>query len=135
MEAAALNGVEKRCGIMQGDAFEQMQAMNAQGIKFDIVLADPPAFVKSRKDIGAGMKGYEKVARLAGGLVEEGGLLFVASCSHHATRERFNQAVLKGGRKADGEPKILRQTGAASDHPVHPKLPQSEYLKGLLLSL
>jgi 23S rRNA (cytosine1962-C5)-methyltransferase len=129
-KAAQKNNV--RCSYIQGDAFEVMQRLGKEGRQFNIVLADPPAFVKSRKDIAAGLKGYEKIARLAAPLVKSGGLLFVASCSHHASRGAFNNAVIKGaGRDAA----ILKQTGAAPDHPRHPKLPQSEYLKGLLLKL
>jgi 23S rRNA (cytosine1962-C5)-methyltransferase len=133
-KSATLNGLEN-CHYQQGEAFAVMQALAAQGKTYDIVLVDPPAFVKSRKDVGAGLKGYEKAARLAASLAAPGGKLFVASCSHHAPRERFNQAVLAGVRKTGREARILRQTGASADHPIHPKLRESEYLKGLLLSL
>ena len=103
--------------------------------RFDIVLADPPAFVKSKKDIAAGLKGYEKVARMAAALAKPGGLLFVASCSHHAGRSAFNKSVLDGVKKAGLKAEILKQTGAAPDHPRHPCLPQNEYLKGILLRM
>lgn len=132
-KSAAHNNVT--CEYIQGDAFEVMQKMAHENKMYDVVLADPPAFVKTRKDIASGMKGYEKVARLSAALVKPGGILFVASCSHHAGREAFNQAVLSGVRKAQREPHILKQTSAAADHPVHPKLPQNEYLKGILLQL
>lgn len=131
--AAEMNGVD--CDYRQGDAFEIMEKLGREGRSFDMVLADPPAFVKSRKDIAAGLKGYEKVARLAAGLVAPYGTLFIASCSHHAGRSAFKKAVLSGVEKAGRTAEILKQTGAAPDHPVHPKLPQSEYLKGLLLQL
>ncbi|MDE3059420.1 MAG: class I SAM-dependent rRNA methyltransferase [Pseudomonadota bacterium] len=120
---------------MQGDAFETMERLAGEKQQFDIVLADPPAFVKSRKDIAAGLKGYEKVTRLAAALVLPGGLLFVASCSHYASRSSFDKAVQDGIAKAGREGAILKRTGAAPDHPCHPRLPQSEYLKGILLRL
>lgn len=132
-KAAALNGVT--CAALQGDAFEVMQRLAKENKRYDIVLADPPAFIKSKKDFASGMKGYEKVARHAAALVNPGGLLFVASCSHHASRGAFNNAVLEGVKKAGRGAEILKQTGAAPDHPRHPLLPQSEYLKGLLLKL
>lgn len=132
-QAAALNHVS--CEYVQGDAFEVMQGMAQKARRFDIVLADPPAFVKSKKDFASGMRGYEKVARHAAALVAPGGLLFVASCSHYATRESFNRAVLAGVKKAGRDGKILKSTGAAPDHPRHAQLPQNEYLKGLLLQL
>ena len=61
--------------------------------------------------------------------------MFAASCSHHATRSRFNRAIIAGIKKAGRAAKIIKETGAAPDHPAHPHLPQSEYLKGLLLKL
>jgi len=131
-QAAKLNGLSG-LDYQQGDAIAVMQRLFDEGKRFDIVLADPPAFVKQKKDVASGMKGYEKVARHAARLVAPGGLLFVASCSHHATRPKFNQAVLKGA-KADGRGfTTVTQTGAGADHPIHPLLPQSEYLKGILL--
>jgi 23S rRNA (cytosine1962-C5)-methyltransferase len=135
MQAAGRNGVQARCRTVQGDAFERMQQMAAQGQAFDMVLADPPAFVKARKDIATGLKGYEKVARLAAPLARDGGMLFVASCSHHAGRSAFNKAVLEGVAKAGFAAEILRQTGAGIDHPRHACLQQNEYLKGILLAL
>ena len=112
-----------------------MERLRKEGKTFDIVLADPPAFVKSKKDIAAGLKGYEKVARMAAALVKPGGLLFVASCSHHAGRSAFNKAVMDGVAKAGMKAEILKQTSASPDHPRHNSLPQNEYLKGILLRL
>ena len=130
-KAAGRNGVQ--CAMRQGDAFEVMEALIGEGRRYDIVLADPPAFVKSKKDIASGLKGYAKVARLAAQLVAPGGMLFMASCSHHAGRSAFNKAVLDGVAKAGRRAEIVKQTGAAADHPRHPSLPQNEYLKGVLL--
>lgn len=130
---AARNGVRVEC--VQGDAFAVMERLAKEGKRYDIVLADPPAFVKSRKDIAAGMKGYEKVSRLAAGLCVDGGLFFTASCSHHASRGAFTNAVLAGAKKAGYAGTILKQTSAGIDHPLHAKLPQNEYLKGVLLKM
>jgi 23S rRNA (cytosine1962-C5)-methyltransferase len=132
-KTAARNAVSVAC--VQGDAFEVMAKLAAAGERYDVVLADPPAFVKSKKDIAAGMKGYEKVVRLAAGLCAPGGVLFTASCSHYASRGAFNNAVMLGAKKAGFTPHILKQTGTGADHPAHPKLPQGEYLKGILLQL
>jgi 23S rRNA (cytosine1962-C5)-methyltransferase len=132
-ESAALNGVS--VDMLQGDAIRVMQQLAAEGKRYEVVSADPPAYVKSKKDIAAGMKGYAKVAAHAAALVTPGGLLFVASCSHHASRGAFNKAVLEGVKKAGRTAEIVRQTGASADHPRHPKLPQSEYLKGIILRI
>lgn len=133
--AAKRNGVYKCCTFMQGDAFETMLKLAKEKRAFDVVLADPPAFVKTKEHIGSGMKGYEKVARLAAALTAPGGMLMAASCSHHATRPRFRQAVLSGLEQAGKSAKVLAFTGHAADHPVHPQLPQSEYLKALFLRM
>lgn len=132
-KAATRNKVVIEC--CKGDAFAVMEEFARAGKKFDIVLADPPAFVKSKKDIASGLKGYEKVARLAAKLVAPNGLLFVASCSHHAGRSAFNKSVLDGIKKAGFTGEIIKQTGAAGDHPRHPLLPQSEYLKAVLCKI
>jgi 23S rRNA (cytosine1962-C5)-methyltransferase len=134
-QAASLNHVEEKCEYLKGDAAEVMQALHKEGRQFDVVLVDPPAYIKSKKDFEAGMKGYEKLARLAAPFVKPDGHLFMASCSHHATRSRFNKSVTDGLKKAGRQGKILKETGASFDHPRHPALPQSEYLKGVLLQM
>ena len=116
-------------------AFVAMEKLAKENVKFDVVVSDPPAFVKTKKDIESGIKGYEKVAKLSSPLVAEGGYLFVASCSHHASRSRFNKAVLAGVKAAKRTAEVVKQTGADIDHPLHGLLPQSEYLKGILLKL
>ncbi len=135
MQAAALNGVEAQCTKLQGNAFEVMEALAKQGKRYEVVIADPPAFVKTKKDIASGMKGYEKVTKYAAALVAPGGLLYVASCSHHAQRHAFAKAVEQGIKKAGREGKLIATLGHAADHPVHPQLPQSEYLKAVVWRL
>jgi len=133
--SAALNGVEGRVTAQRGEAFETLEKMVTEKKRFDIVCADPPAFVKSRKDLNVGSKAYRKLARLASQAVEPGGLLFIASCSHNMPVADFatqvSRGVLEGGRSA----KQLYTTGAAPDHPVHPFLPESAYLKALILQV
>lgn len=101
--------------------------------RFDVVVADPPAFAKSKKDVGPASKGYRKLARMAATLVAPSGLFFMASCSHAITRERFDEEVLRGVHEAGRSARILARTGADMDHPAHPALPENSYLKGLLL--
>ena len=135
MSAAGLNGVEARCRALRGDAFAELERMAAAGERFDVVVADPPAFVKSRKDIGPGARGYRKLARLSAALVAPGGFLFAALCSHHVGPELFAEQVARGLDDAGRGGRILASTGAGADHPVHPHLPESAYLKGQLLQL
>ncbi|MBL8670185.1 MAG: class I SAM-dependent rRNA methyltransferase [Alphaproteobacteria bacterium] len=139
-EAAAQElGVAERCAFHKSDVFAALEHLARQGERFDIVVADPPAYVKSKKDLQQGLKGYRKLARLAAGLVAPGGLLFIASCSHAVDAPSFQHQVARGLADAAAESgrgaRILAATGAAPDHPVHPLLPESAYLKGLLLAL
>ena len=133
--AAVLNGVDNRVTIQRGEAFEALESMIAGKKRFDIVCADPPAFVKSRKDLNVGSKAYRKLARLAAQAVEPGGLLFIASCSHNMPVADFATQVSRGIHEGGRSAKQLYATGAAPDHPVHPFLPESAYLKALILQV
>ncbi|HEV2264600.1 MAG TPA: class I SAM-dependent rRNA methyltransferase [Stellaceae bacterium] len=133
--AAAANGVEARCRFARAEAFVELERLAAAGERFDIVVADPPAFVKSKKDLGAGLRGYRKLARLAASVVAPRGVLFIASCSHNVGVAEFAEAVRRGIFDAGRDGRILQSAGAAPDHPVHPFLPESAYLKSELLAL
>ncbi len=133
--AAGLNGVAGRCAFVRAEALRTLAEFAAEGRRFDIVVADPPAFAKSRKDLSSGLKGYRKLFRLAARLVAPAGFLFAASCSHHVDAARFAEAVRKALRDAGRAGRILYAGGAAPDHPVHPCLPESAYLKTALLAL
>lgn len=134
-QSAALNGCAERCNFVKADAFNEMERLAAAGERYDVVVADPPAFVKSRKDLKAGIKAYRKMMRLAAKLTAPGGCLFVASCSHHMTAELFDEQIRKTLADANRAARILRQAGAAPDHPLHPFLPESGYLKAVALQL
>ncbi|QQS14425.1 MAG: class I SAM-dependent rRNA methyltransferase [Rhodospirillales bacterium] len=133
--SAAMNGVESRCAFTKAEAFEEMTRLHKAGERYDIVVCDPPAFVKSRKDLKPGAQGYRKMTRLAAPLVAPGGLLFAASCSHLVDPPLFADQVRRGLHDAGRDGRILRTSGAGMDHPVHPGLPETAYLKGLLLQL
>jgi 23S rRNA (cytosine1962-C5)-methyltransferase len=133
--AASRNGLDERCRFARGDVFAELERLGRANERFDVVAADPPAFVKSRKDLGPGLRGYRKLARLAATLVAPGGILFLASCSHNVTVEDFGESVRRGLADAERTGRILRASGAAPDHPVHPDLPESAYLKALTLAL
>lgn len=102
---------------------------------FDLVVVDPPAFVKSRKDLAAGLRGYRKLVRLAARRVARGGVLFAASCSHNVGAEQFAAEFGRGLGEAGRLGRILRFAGAGPDHPVHPMLPESAYLKAIVAQL
>lgn len=133
--SAKLNGVEARCRFLKGEAFAELERLHGQGERFDLVIADPPAFARSKKDLGPALRGYRKLARLAAALVAKGGVLFIASCSHQVEPDAFAQEVRRGIHDAQREGRVILSSGAAPDHPVHPFLPESAYLKAETLVL
>jgi len=132
---ARRNGLEGRVDAVRAEAMEALERMGGQGTRFGVVVADPPAFAKARKDVPQAVRAYARLARLAAGLVAPGGILFVASCSHHVPSGEFADAVIAGLQRARRDARILAMTGAGPDHPVHPMLPESAYLKALTLQL
>jgi len=132
-ESARANGVTIKA--VKADVFEELERLKAAGERFDIVLADPPPFVKSRKDLEPGAKAYRKLARLVADVTAPGGLLMVASCSHNIPLERFAQECAQGLLRAGRRAAMIHQAGAGPDHPVHPLLPESAYLKAVAYAL
>ena len=133
--AAELNEVGRMCSFRRGEAFAEAGGLAANGERFDIVIADPPAFAKSRKEVPAALRGYRKLARLAASVTASGGILFIASCSFHVGAAEFADAVRRGLADAGRAGRILRVAGADADHPIHPALPETAYLKTLTLAL
>ena len=133
--AAAGNDLEGRCSFRRADVFAELEHLAKSAERFRVVVADPPAFVKSRRDLGSGLRGYRKLTRLAAVLVEPGGFLFVASCSHNVDAAALSTEVVHGAYAAGRSGRIIREAKAGPDHPVHPHLPESAYLKSLLLQL
>jgi 23S rRNA (cytosine1962-C5)-methyltransferase len=133
--AAEANGVGAICEFRRADAFEELERLAAAGAKFGVVIADPPAFVKSKKDLQAGTRAYRKMTRLAASITAPGGFLLVASCSHNVDVPLFAEQVARGLDDARRTGRILRTGGAAADHPVHPHLPETAYLKAQILQL
>ena len=134
-EAAKLNGVAAVCSFLRGDAFRTLEEFARDGRSFDIVVCDPPAFVKSKKDLASGLKGYRKLIRLAAGCVRPGGFLFAASCSQQVDSGQFAEALRGALRSVRRTGRVLHRGGAGPDHPIHPYLPESAYLKAMLLQL
>ncbi|MDE3117065.1 MAG: class I SAM-dependent rRNA methyltransferase, partial [Pseudomonadota bacterium] len=134
-EAAAANKVSSRCRFVKADVFEELERLAAAKETFDVVIADPPPFVKAKKDLEAGAKAYRKLARLAAGVTAPGGFLFLASCSHNMPADRFALECALGIQRAGREAALLRQAGAGPDHPVHAMLLETGYLKALVYAL
>ncbi|MCC5973510.1 MAG: class I SAM-dependent rRNA methyltransferase [Rubellimicrobium sp.] len=132
-------GLAERFETRTGDAFDVLSALGQEGARFGLVVCDPPAFAPAKPALEAGLRAYEKVARLAAPLVGEGGYLVLCSCSHAADLARFREASLRGvGRALAGTGRVAQviHTGfAGPDHPLHPALAESGYLKALFLRL
>jgi len=127
------NGVVGRVSGLQGDAFEVLRVLRDQEERFDLVILDPPAFVKRRRDEKEGTQAYRRLNRLGLELLEPGGLLVTSSCSFHLGREAFLRAVQQAARRAGRSLQLLEAGGQGPDHPVHPAIPETAYLKTFVL--
>ncbi|MGM8226119.1 class I SAM-dependent rRNA methyltransferase [Cellvibrio sp. ARAG 10.3] len=128
---AELNGVSERVSTIQGKAIEVMKHLIAQDEHFDVVVLDPPAFIKRRKDQKSGEAAYRHVNELGMRLLGRDGLLVSASCSMHLHRDTLLDIVRGAGRHLDRHVQIIGQGGQGPDHPVHPAIPETDYLKAI----
>lgn len=133
--SASAAKVANRCEFRRADVFAELERLAAAGERFRLVVADPPAFAKSRKDVPVALRGYRKLARLAATLVEPDGFLFVASCSHNVDAEAFGAEVAHGITRLGRDGRVVIRAGAGPDHPVHLHLPESAYLKSMLVQI
>ncbi|WP_116133722.1 RSP_2647 family RNA methyltransferase [Tropicimonas sp. IMCC34043] len=128
-------GASERLSIRRGDAFDAMEALAAESATFDLVVCDPPAFAPSKQALDAGLRAYERVARLAAPLVAPGGYLVLCSCSHAADLSRFRNASARGIGRGGRRGQLLHTGFASPDHPMLPQLAESGYLKALAFRL
>jgi 23S rRNA (cytosine1962-C5)-methyltransferase len=112
-----------------GDVSETLKSLAEKNKKFDMLILDPPSFTKSKKNIPAALRGYKEINAAAMRLVNSGGYLVTASCSHHITEEGFLSAIEQAAVKAKRFVQLLEFGGAAPDHPVIPAMPETKYLK------
>lgn len=132
---AAAGGVSDRLATRQGDAFAVMEGLAAEAARFDLVICDPPAFAPAKPALDAGLRAYERVARLAAGLVAPGGYLVLCSCSHAADLTAFRNASARGIGRAGRRGQLIHTGQAGPDHPVLPQLAETGYLKALFFRL
>jgi 23S rRNA (cytosine1962-C5)-methyltransferase len=134
-EAAAANGFGERCRFVKCDVFAELERLAQAEKRFDIVICDPPPFAPSRKDLESAARAYRKLARAAATLVAPGGFLMLASCSHNMPAMRFAAECAAGLARAGRRAALIREAGAGPDHPAHPMLPETSYLKTLTYAL
>ena len=118
-----------------GDVSETLKLLGEKNKKFDMVILDPPSFTKSKKNIPAALRGYKEINASAMRLVNAGGFLVTASCSHHITEDGFLSTIEQAAVKAKRNVQLLEFTGAAPDHPVIPAMPETKYLKFAIFAI
>ena len=134
-QGAEASGFADRFTTRQGDAFAVLEALGTEGAQFDLVIYDPPAFAPAKPALEAGLRAYERVARLAAALVAPGGYLVLCSCSHAADLHAFRNASARGIGRGGRRSQIIHTGFAGPDHPVLPQLAESSYLKALAFRL
>jgi 23S rRNA (cytosine1962-C5)-methyltransferase len=137
LEAVAANAhrndVAERVQTLRGDAFAVLRELRAAGERFDVVVLDPPAFVKRKKDLREGTLAYRRINEAALGLLERDGVLVTASCSYHMDRDGLLRTVQQAGRHLNRSLQLLQEGHQGPDHPVHPAIPETAYLKAFFL--
>ena len=133
--SAARNDLASVLSVERREAFAALDELVTAKERFGLVIADPPAFVRSKKELKPGLRGYRKLARAAATLVGEEGFLAIACCSHNVAPDAFADEVRRGLRDAGRSGRLIRQAGAGPDHPSHPALAESAYLKFLVYAL
>ena len=128
--SAEANGLDQ-VRTERADAFDALATLRAAGEKFDVVVIDPPAFIKRRKDIPKGQAAYRKLNQLAMQVLARDGVLVSCSCSHHLAQEYLMLAIQQSARHLDRFAQIVEVGGHAPDHPIHPAIPETRYLKAL----
>jgi 23S rRNA (cytosine1962-C5)-methyltransferase len=138
--ATALEGAAKNAQLndipletLCGDAFEVLKTFREERRRFGVVIVDPPAFIKRRKDLSSGTSAYRRLNQLALPLVEHGGYLITGSCSQHLSAPALLEQVHAAARHVDRQIQVVETGGQSRDHPIHPAIPETAYLKMLFL--
>ncbi len=130
---ASANNLQDKVSCIEGDVFDVCKQLKEAGERFDVVIADPPAFIPRRKDQKAGELAYQRLNQLAMRLLSKDGLLVSASCSMHLSRDALIKAISLAGQTLEKQLQILEQGGQGPDHPVIPVIPETDYLKAVFV--
>lgn len=129
------NGLADRVSAVRADAFDYLKALREQRERFDVVILDPPAFVKRKKDLAEGRIAYRRLNELGMQALERDGILITCSCSYHMPRTVLLDGVQQGARHLDRQAQLLWNLQQGPDHPIHPAIVETEYLKGFVLRI
>ena len=134
-ESAELNRVGDRMRFVRSDVFEYLKQAREQNLHFDAIVLDPPALIKRKKDFKAGYEAYRRLNHLALQILSNNGILVSASCSHHLSRENLHEILRSSARHIDRHLVFFAEGGQGPDHPVHPALPETDYLKSFFCAV
>jgi len=126
---ATLNGCQDRVSVLQSDVLEALKGFRAEKERFDVVLVDPPAFIKRRKDMKEGLLAYRRLNQMALQVLARDGILISSSCSYHLSEHELLGACQQSARHLDRTLQVLEQGFQSADHPFHPLIPETRYLK------
>ena len=132
---AALNGVGENVTCVEGDAFAALRELKAAEERFDVVIADPPAFIKRKKDIKNGEAAYRRLNETAMRMLNKDGILVSASCSMHLDEDHLQNILLTSARHLDRNIQLLERGAQGPDHPVHLAIAETRYIKSLTVRL
>ncbi len=131
LERAARNAEHNGLTVQtrRGDAFETLEALAAEGRRFDVAIVDPPAFAKRKKDLPKALAAYKRLNQLAMQVLAEDALLVSCSCSYHVGADELLESIARAARQPARHLQVLEYGGQAPDHPLHPAIPETRYLK------
>ncbi len=131
LELAASNAERNgfKLETVKGEAFDVLEDLAKKRARFEVVVIDPPAFAKRKKDLPKALAAYKRLNQLAMQVTADDGILVSCSCSYHVSPEDLQEAIAKAARGADKHVQILEAGGQSPDHPVHPAIPETRYLK------
>lgn len=132
---AALNQLADKVTVEREDAFELLRRLRAARERFDVVVLDPPAFIKRKKDVREGTQAYQRLNQMAMQVLSKDGILVSCSCSYHLHRDELRDILLKSSRHIDRFLEIVEEGHQGPDHPVHPAIPETGYLKAFFARL
>jgi 23S rRNA (cytosine1962-C5)-methyltransferase len=127
-----LNGVAERLQVIQGDAFDALKQLAQDKRRFGVVVIDPPALIKRKKDHAEGSLAYRRLAEAGLKLVPQGGILIMCSCSHHLSAIELLELMQRAAARLGRRLLVLKTLAQSPDHPILASMPETAYLKGFL---
>jgi 23S rRNA (cytosine1962-C5)-methyltransferase len=125
---AQLNHVAEKIQVNNVDAFEALTDLKQRNEKYDVVILDPPAFIKRKKDLKQGTIAYQRLNKLAMNILSESGILISASCSFHLSRDQHLKILRTCAQQSGHQIQIVEEGSLGPDHPVHPAIIETAYL-------